>query len=34
MSEPVKQTLKLLAGLMTGVLCGKHSEAEVKCTCT
>ena len=34
MSEPVKQTLKLLAGLMTGILCGKRSEAESKCTCT
>ena len=34
MSEPVKQTLKLLASLLTGVLCGKHSEEESKCTCT
>jgi hydrogenase maturation protease len=34
MSAPVKETLKLLAGLMTGILCGKHTEAEAKCTCT
>lgn len=34
MSEPVKQTLKLLGGLLKDVLCGKHSKAEAKCTCT
>ena len=34
MSEPVKQTLKLLAGLLKEVLCGKRSEAEAKCTYT
>jgi len=34
MSEPVKQTLKLLAGLLTEVLCGKRSESEVKFTCS
>ena len=31
-SEPVQQTLMLLAGLLKQVLCGKYSEAE--CTCT
>ena len=34
MSEPVKQTLKLLAGLLTEVLCGKRPGTEAKCTCT
>ena len=34
MSEPVKQTVKLLAGILKKVLCGERSEAEAKCTCT
>ena len=32
MSGPVKQTLKLLAGLLTEALRGKCSETEAKCT--
>lgn len=34
MSEPVKQTLKLLAGLLKDVLFGKRSETKAECPCS
>jgi len=34
MSGPVKQTLKLLAGLLTEVLCGKCPKTKEKCMCS